>query len=134
MCLTGLVYAQNLTANVTIDSCPVVTFVCDAQNIQSISLYWFFNEAIQPFAVYGIAKTVFPRTVEPFDERLAAQLGNVKVLIFEARLNQTDRRRATFVSTLTVDIAVLQRANISTISCGNYVTAPTIPVLYSALG
>ncbi len=106
----------NLTASLS-NVCPGVTLTCNAVDLPTSILRWFFNSDQLAFYVYNMDQYPFP--VEPQNVTLNDLVGGVDIQILEASLNVNDRDITNFLSTMTVNISALQVAGINNISCGS---------------
>lgn len=110
--------SSKLTAN-SLKMCPEVTLTCSIVDLPSTSLRWFFNG--NEFARYTISTNDFyPMQIEPENTTHYTLLGCINIRILEASVNEDNPDRANFLSTITCNVSSLQRAGISTISCGSF--------------
>lgn len=97
----------------------MVKFTCSATDLEASALRWFFNDDL--FATYTFVHShKYPFTLMDPDivnVTYDALLGGVGIKILSASHNE-DNDRSDFLSTITVNISVLQGAGVTDISCG----------------
>ena len=121
----------NISSNST-SICPEVTFICFAEDLPANSLRWFFNND-DLVGTYDFAAQAhqYPFTVIPHDMTLA---GIVDILILSASLNEDNLDQANFLSTMSVNISMLQELGVSNVSCGLFGTRSYLQVQYTSNG
>ncbi len=110
----------DLTVGV-LDKCPMVTFSCSAVDLPASDLRWFFN-GIEFVRYLFLPSHEYPLSVEPENNTLNSLVGGVDIQIISACPNMENRDHFDFLSTMTANILALQRAEISSISCGSAAT------------
>ncbi len=106
-----------------------MTFTCSAVDLPSTVLRWFLNGDY--FALYALDETdLYPLPVQPLNATYNSQVGSVDIQILSASPNQDNQDIASFVSKMTVTISALQKAGISTVSCGSIGRRSTVNVQF----
>ena len=94
--------------------CSNATFICSTVEIRLTTLRWFFDDNI--IGVFNFA----PNQQYPFPVQSNDHASDVEIQVLEAIPNKEDQDLVQYLSTLTLNLSILQENDFSTVSCGTF--------------